>query len=184
MRRLKNCQGETDEFLSAIDNFGRNLGTCFLQLPPNFTPKSYKELEAYLKTLPENFKLTIELRHPEWFRDNEIANDTFDMVKNLGFGMVITDSAGRRDCVHMRLTNGEAFIRFVGNSLHPSDFTRIDDWIQRLKKWLKQGLDTVYFMMHMHDEKNSPELISYTIKEFNKHCGFDIKEPVFYNNGG
>ena len=183
MKRLKNCERETDQFLKAIDDFGVNLGTCFLQMPPNFTPKSHTELEAYLSSLPKNFELCVELRHPEWFKDNEIANDTFEMISRLGFGTVITDASGRRDCVHMRLTNSEAFIRFVGNSLHPTDYTRIDDWVQRLKKWLGDGIERVYFMMHMHDEKDSPELAAYTIKELNRHCKLEIKGPDFYNTG-
>jgi len=184
MRRLKNCERETDEFLKAIEGFGVNLGTSFLQMPPNYPPKNYKELEVYLKTLPKNFKLTVELRHPEWFKDSGPVNETFDAVRKLGHGMIITDAAGRRDCLHMRLTNGEAFVRFVGNSLHPTDYTRIDEWVQRLKKWLTGGIERVYFIMHMHDEKDSPELTAYTIKELNKHCKLDLKGPEFYGDSG
>jgi len=180
IRRLKNCERETAEFLKSISGFEDNLGTNFLQLAPNFAPKSSKELEAYLKALPDDTEVSIEFRHPEWFKDNEIANDTFSVMNELGYGSVITDTAGRRDCCHMRLTNSTAFIRFVGNSLHPSDYTRIDDWVQRLKKWLGAGMETIYFMMHMHDEKDSPELTAYTIQQLNKHCKLNLIEPVFY----
>ena len=149
MRRLKNCERETDVFLKAMEGFGENLGTSFLQMPPNFTPKSHKELEAYLTALPKDFKLSIELRHPEWLKDNEIANETFEMIRKLGFGMVITDTSGRRDCLHMHLTNSEAFIRFVGNSLHPTDYTRIDDWVQEIKEMAWPGNRT-YILYDAH----------------------------------
>lgn len=181
MKRLKNCENETNAFYKAIDGFGGNLGTSFLQLPPNFTPKSHEQLTAYLKSLPKDADVSVEFRHPEWFKDNEIANDTFAMINELGFGSVITDTSGRRDCAHMRLTNSTAFIRFVGNSLHLTDYTRIDDWVKRLKKWLAGGLETVYFMMHMHDEKDSPELTAYTIRQMNKHCKLDLNEPILFN---
>jgi hypothetical protein len=36
-------------------------------------------------------------------------------------------------------------------------------------------------MMHMHDESDSPELITYAIRQLNKNCKLDIKEPLFYN---
>jgi uncharacterized protein YecE (DUF72 family) len=183
MRRLKNCERETDEFITAMQGFGENLGINFLQMPPNFTPKSLPDMERYLRALPKDLKVCVEFRHPEWLKDNEAANDAFALLKDLKMGSVITDTAGRRDCAHMRLTNGTAFIRFVGNSLHPTDFTRIDDWVKRLKKWLGSGLETLYFMMHMHDEADSPELTTYTIRQINKHCKLDIKEPVFYNQG-
>lgn len=179
MRRLKNCERETDEFIAAMEGFGGNLGISFLQMPPNFTPKSLPDMEKYLKSLPIDMDVTVEFRHPEWFKD-ESSNAAFAMLKELKMGSVITDAAGRRDCVHMRLTNSTAFIRFVGNSLHPTDFKRIDDWVKRLKKWLGSGLETLYFMMHMHDEAHSPELATYTIRQMNKHCKLDLKEPVFY----
>jgi hypothetical protein len=38
-------------------------------------------------------------------------------------------------------------------------------------------------MMHMHDEKDSPELVTFAIKKLNKECGLDLKVPVFYDNG-
>jgi uncharacterized protein YecE (DUF72 family) len=183
IRRLKDCEAETTRFISVINGFGKNLGTTFLQMPPNFTPKSLPELEKYLQSLPKNLDVCVELRHPDWFKDNEAANKAFAVMKKLKIGTVITDAAGRRDCVHMRLTNGEAFIRFVGNSLHKTDFTRVNDWVKRIKKWLQSGIDTVYFLMHMHDEKDSPELVTYAIKKLNKECNLNLLVPTFYDGG-
>jgi hypothetical protein len=45
----------------------------------------------------------------------------------------MSDTYGRRDCVHMELTTPEATIRFAGNNLAPSDYTRLDAWVERLK---------------------------------------------------
>lgn len=97
-------------------------------------------------------------------------------------GSVITDTAGIREGVHMRLTTPETFIRFVGNSLHKSDYARIDDWVKRLKQWHGKGLKESYFFMHMHDERYSPELSKYLIEQLNKKCGTSIKVPKFYND--
>ena len=88
---------------------------------------------------------------------------------------MITDTAGRRDCVHMYLTVPKAFIRFVGNSLDNSDYTRIDDWVKRINYWLDNGLEELYFFMHMHDETYSPELSSYLIDKLNTVCGLSLK---------
>ena len=79
----------------------------------------------------------------------------------------------------MRLTKPDAFIRFVGNGLHPTDYVRIDSWVQRVKHWLKEGIQRVYFFMHQHEEIHSPELSKYLIQQLNKHCGLAIPEPVF-----
>ncbi len=46
----------------------------------------------------------------------------YNNLRNLGMGLIITDTAGRRDVVHMHLPVPRALIRFVGNSLHPTDY--------------------------------------------------------------
>lgn len=79
----------------------------------------------------------------------------------------------------MWLTTPEASIRFVGNGLHHTDYTRIDDWVQHIRQWMEQGIEKVDFFMHQHEELHSPELSRYLIQELNKHCGTKIPEPVF-----
>lgn len=92
---------------------------------------------------------------------------------------MITDTAGRRDCAHMELTVPKTFIRYVGNSLHPTDYTRCDDWVNRIQYWLNKGLQELYFFMHMHDEAYSPELTVYLVDQLNERCGLDLKKPEF-----
>jgi len=64
--------------------------------------------------------------------------------------------------------------------LHPTDQTRIDDWINRIKYWLDKGLQELYFFMHMHDEAFSPELTVYLVDKLNKTCGLDLKKAAIY----
>ena len=94
-------------------------------------------------------------------------------------GAVITDTAGRRDCAHMYITIPKTFIRYVGNSLHKTDYPRIDDWVDRIKYWLDNGMKEIYFFMHMHDEAKSPELTVYLVDKLNKVCGLDLQKPKF-----
>ena len=101
------------------------------------------------------------------------------MLQRNNVGSIITDAAGRRDCVHMRLTTPQAFIRFVGNGLHPTDYTRIDAWVERIATWLHAGIEKIYFFMHQHEELHSPELCRYLIRQLNDRCKANIKEPVF-----
>jgi len=105
--------------------------------------------------------------------------DLLSYLRDNNMGAVITDTAGRRDCAHMYLTIPKAFIRFVGNSLHPTDFTRIDDWVKRLKYWLNNGLKELFFFVHMHDEATSPELALYLVDRINKECNLELKKPQF-----
>jgi len=180
-KRLKECEEITKAFYKSIKNFGENLGECFLQLPPNFAPKNFEIMKLYLESLPDDIPVSVELRHAGWFSDTKIYDDTFKMMSKLNVGAVMTDTPGRRDLIHMRLTNGTAFIRFVGSNLDKTDFTRVDEWVKRLKKWINPGLEKLYFLIHQPDEQYTPELIAYTIRQFNKQCKLDIPEVTFFD---
>ena len=167
---FKDKQFLTDTYLESIITFGEHLGPVFLQVSDKFGPKRKEELFEYLESLPKDVQFFLEVRHPEWF--TKPANEElFKKLKQLKIGAVITDTAGRRDCCHMHVTIPKTFIRFVGNSLHKTDFPRIDAWVDRMKYWLDNGMQEIHFFMHMHDEATSPELTVYLVEKMNKACG-------------
>ena len=83
--------------------------------------------------------------------------------------------------MHMRLTNNEAFIRYVGAN-HLSDYSRLDDWVIRLKEWVDLGLEKIHFFIHQNLEVESPLLATYFIKKLNKELGVNLKIPNEENN--
>jgi len=179
IRRLKNADEITTQFYEGIMAFGDKLGPLFLQLGDNYTPKSFDDMKVYLEHLPKDVPVFLEVRHKEWFANAEVKEQLFNTLKELGIGAVITDASGRRDCVHMELPTPHAFIRFVGNSLDKTDYKRVDDWVARIKDWSEQGLQSVWFFMHQHDERYSPELADYVSAELNKALGLNLHRPVF-----
>jgi uncharacterized protein YecE (DUF72 family) len=172
-------EDKTDAFLDGILAFGSHLGPVFLQVSDKFSPKRKENLLNYLESLPKDLQFFLEVRNPEWFANSEENRKLLKRLSELKVGYVITDAAGRRDCVQMYLTIPKAFIRFVGNSLDPTDYTRIDDWVNRIKYWLDNGLQELYFFMHMHDEAYSPELSVYLVDKLNDVCGLSLQKPVF-----
>lgn len=176
---LKGKDFISNEFFRGITAFGEHLGPIFVQVSDTFTPNRKAELFDYLRSLPTDLQFFLEVRHPDWFGKQPIREELFATLKELKIGAVITDTAGRRDCPHMHLTVPKVFIRYVGNSLHPSDYTRTDAWITRMKYWLDHGLEELYFFMHMHDEATSPELTVYLIDKMNAACGLDLIKPKF-----
>jgi uncharacterized protein YecE (DUF72 family) len=168
----------TDAFLESIVTFGEHLGPVFLQVSDKFGPKRKEELFQYLGSLPKDVQFFLEVRHPDWFI-KPTSEELFQKLRQLKIGAVITDTAGRRDCCHMYLTIPKTFIRFVGNSLHKTDFPRIDAWVQRIKYWLENGIQEIHFFMHMHDEATSPELTVYLNEKLNKECGLNLPVPKF-----
>ena len=178
IKRLKNAEEFTNAFLKSISNFGKHLGPSFLQLADNFLPKNFEILEAYLKSLPKDFDLYLEVRHKDWF-EKENREKLFNLLHDCNMGWVLTDTSGRRDVLHMQMPVPRTFIRYVGENLHPTDFTRVDDWAKRIKKWKTAGIHDVYFFIHQREELYAPELAKYTIETFNKVCDLTIPVPQF-----
>jgi hypothetical protein len=79
----------------------------------------------------------------------------------------------------MELTVPKTFIRYVGNSLNATDYARTNVWIECMKHWLKNGLEELYFFMHMYDEAYSPELTVYLVGKLNETCGLQLQKPRF-----
>ena len=179
IRRLKNADDITTIYYEGIMAFGDKLGPLFLQLSDNYTPKSFPELKAYLERLPKDVPVFVELRHKEWFADTTVRVQVFELFHQLNIGAVITDATGRRDVVHMELPTPHAFIRFVGNSLHRSDYARCDEWVERIKQWRNMGLQSAWFFMHQHDERYSPELADYVVEKLNQELGTQLLRPKF-----
>jgi len=183
IRRLKNAEDITTSYYEGVMAFGDKLGPMFLQLSDNYTPKSFPELKVYLEQLPKDVPVFVELRHKEWFAVPENSEKVFKLFHDLNIGAVITDATGRRDVVHMNLPTPHAFIRFVGNGLvggnFDSDKARLDEWVARIKQWQQQGLRSVWFFMHQHDERYSPILADYVTDKLNKALGTQLLRPKF-----
>lgn len=178
IRQLKNADKETGRYIDHMKSFGDKLGPAFLQLSDRFGVNRSDVVEDYIKRLPRDFKTIVEFRHKDWFMTSHTVDNIFKLFCELKIGTVITDTSGRRDCLHMKLTTPLAFIRFVGNNMHPTDFARIDSWAERVSNWIEKGLREIYFFIHNHEELNSPELCKYAIEQFNKRCGTSLKAPV------
>jgi uncharacterized protein YecE (DUF72 family) len=177
-----NLKGKNDlvgAFLQGIMAFEEKLGPIFLQMSDAFSPNRKQELFDFMASLPVDLDFFLEVRHPAWFSNEEHFGAMCQFLTSHKMGLVITDTAGRRDCAHMHLTMPKAFVRYVGNSLHPSDYTRIDAWIERMQHWMSKGIEELYFFMHMHDEATSPELTVYLVDKMNAACGLDLIKPKF-----
>ena len=167
------------EFCRSIMGLEKYLGTSFLQLGPAFSPEYADKLEDFLAALPHDYKLAIEFRHPDWFKGDNFEQIA-QIMENYQAGTVMTDVAGRRDVLHMRPTTPTVMLRFVGNDLHPTDFERVDVWVQRFKNWLDKGLEEIYFFAHEPNNDDAPQLATYFIREMNTHCGLNLKVPKSY----
>jgi uncharacterized protein YecE (DUF72 family) len=160
IRRLKNADELTVQYIAGVKAFGENLGPSLLQLGDNFSPKSFPELKAYLEAFPKDFQIFVELRNKDWWTTEWLAK-LDDLFYNNHVGFAITDAAGRRDCVHMHLTIPKAFIRFASTDDTELDKRRLAQWALRLLDWKKKGLQSAGFFITGPVEYKTPELCRY-----------------------
>ena len=180
-RKLRECREWIHRTVEMCHLFGEKLGMPFLQLSPYFSPNDLYLLELFLKDWPSEITIAIEIRNHDWFA-NQLYFDKFsEVLEQHNHCFVISDVAGRQDVLHQRLTTNKAFVRFVANDLHTSDFERIDQWVARLANWLENGLEECWFFVHQPDEVHCPELIRYFIQSINKATNLEIPDLHFYN---
>lgn len=165
-----------DEYLIGAANLKDKLGTLFLQMHGNFGPKNWDRVVRFVEYWPKEFPLAMEFRHTDWFNDAKTAEELYHLLEENDITNIIVDTAGRRDIMHMRLTNNEAFIRYVGAN-HKSDYTRLDDWVERLEDWTSKGLTNINFFVHQNMELESPLLSAYFIEKLNKKLGTNLHIP-------
>lgn len=173
---LNDIEQPVEEFLNSVINFKEKLGTVFLQMRDNFAPKYFDRVVRFIESWPKEIPLAVELRHKEWFNDPEVADELYRLMEKNNAANVIVDTAGRRDLMHMRLTSSEAFVRYVGAN-HSSDYTRLDEWVDRLEVWKNQGLQKIHFFVHQNEERESPVLAAHFIKKINRKLGYQLKIP-------
>ena len=176
LKRLINAPELLPEYLDHTLLLKEKLGCIFLQMHNNFQPKNWDRVEKFVAAWPKEVPFAIEFRHTDWFNEELVAEKLYHLLETNDIANVLVDTAGRRDIMHMRMTNSEAFIRFVGAN-HPTDYERLDDWVARLGVWIEEGISKIDFFIHQNVEKESPLLATHFIKKMNEKYDFDLHLP-------
>ena len=180
-RDLGYGSGRIQEFCRSVAGLREKLGCCFMQLPPYFGVDRLPVLEQFFEKWSPEIHLAIEVRHESWFEQPEHFQKLVQLAEIQNVALVITDVAGRRDVLHLALTNDTAMVRFVGNGLHDTDYERIDEWVLQLKKWWENGLSEIYFFPHEPDNILAPEMTAYLYEKLQAYEDIDIRGPKLLN---
>jgi len=177
-RRLKDVDELVDISVTNMSNLKEKLGMPFLQMHNNFGPKDFDRVEAFVDNWKQyKMPLAMEFRKTDWYNDPDVSSLLYKLLEKNKITNVLVDTAGRRDLMHMRLTTPTAFVRWVGANEPASDRKRLDEWVERIASWKKQGLKELYFFVHQNIEKESPLLSAYFIEKLNKKIGTDLQIP-------
>lgn len=176
IKRLDGVEESVDLFVENASHLGDRMGVSFLQMHDNFAPRDFDRVQRFAEYWKFDIPVAVELRHCDWYSDPSLCEEVFDLFEKNKIVNILVDTAGRRDMMHMRLTTPTAFVRYVGSN-HPSDYLRLDKWVERIADWKKKGLKELYFFVHQFAEEESPKLSGYFIERLNKKVGTKLKVP-------
>ena len=145
-------------FVAALDGLREKMGCAFVQLPPYFGADRLPLIERFLQRWPRLLPLALEVRHESWFDDPFATERLMDTLAAHGVAAVITDVAGRRDVLHGYVTAPRTMVRFVGNGLIDSDFTRLEAWAGKLREW---NLPENFIFPHQPDNVLAPDIAAW-----------------------
>jgi len=172
--------GRLNTFCEVIQGLGEKLGICFMQMPPYFGYNKLGVLKHFFESYPTHtIPLALETRHVSWFHEPRHFEALSQLLEDFQVSSVITDVAGRRDVLHMGISTPHTMIRFVGNNLHPTDYSRIDAWVERLCQWFEEGLQTAYFFTHEPDNILAPDLSLYLAEKLLALGHVEVRGPRF-----
>ena len=160
--------GVTTDFINRMKGFQDKLGVSLMQLPDSYSAAAASELLQYLAALPAGYALAVELINEDWFSTESTFNALVEKLHRLDKTLVITDTPGRRDALHMQLSNATAFIRFTCLGWNELDLFRISQWKKQIQSWYLQGLERCYFFMDIRDKEGADDFINYVKEE----CSF------------
>ena len=108
-RGLLGCTDLTHIFLERMSQLGDRLGPLLIQFPASFiAAENFGILEAYLKTLPVDFRYALELRSRDW-RDPE----TLELLSS--YNVAWTLGVGAKGEDYRPITTDFTYLRWLGS---------------------------------------------------------------------
>jgi uncharacterized protein YecE (DUF72 family) len=146
-KRLVDAEKPLAAFLDVAGVLKKGLGPLFFQLPPNLK-KNVSVLTAFLKLLPDHFRVAFEFRHQSWFDD-----EVFELLRDRKVALCVADAEDDLE-VPFAATADWGYLR-----LRRPEYSKAE-----LKKWAKQiqaqkWQDCFVFFRH-EDEGKGPEMTS------------------------
>jgi uncharacterized protein YecE (DUF72 family) len=163
---LSDCQSEMTAFLKSMEILDERLGPLLLQFP-YFNKNVFasrepfeKLLYGFLKTLPKDFQIAVEIRNKNW-----IGREFLDLLREHSVSFVVTAQAwmpGIETLAGNPVTGACCYVRFMGdrkaiesktqkwNTLIEDRTEEMAVWANELKKIVAQGIKTYAFFSNYY----------------------------------
>src|SRR5262245_2372139 len=168
-QRLRDYEEILDRFCERSRGLGETLGSVLIQLPPDFSPRSWNALESFIPTLPSDIRFAVEFRDDSWLGE-EFCERTLDLLTGHGVAVALVDSKliPREISLHLaehltgRLAGDFAYVRWMGPR-ELTEFSRIQinrdrelaEWAEAFEP-LRDRVETIYGYFNNHYQGHSP----------------------------
>lgn len=142
VRRLRDPEEPVRRFLDHSEPLAPKTGPVLVQLPPDLR-LDLERLEAFLDVWPRSRRVAVELRHRSW-----MVRDTFDLLREKGAALVLTDRDGRpQEPLERTATWG--YVRLHHGTAEPRPCygeAALQSWVDRIASLWAHGEEVyVYF---------------------------------------
>jgi len=174
-QQLCNVNQLLTDFILRLEPLAENLGPFMIQLPAQFSPQQLDDLAAFIQILPQGFKFSVEVRHPDFFNrkdeekalnqllhHNQVERVCFD--SRALFSRKASNKAEKEAQkkkpnlpVHAVSTSQHPVVRFIGNRDQEQSKVYWQPWVKKLSDWMAEGKKP-YIFIHSPDNAFAPEL--------------------------
>jgi len=172
----------TDKFWRVFGQLGEKLGPSFFQFSDKQGHEILGDLGTLLKKTPPQYKIGVELRHPDFYENNELLTDVVDFLASHNAFPVISDTLGRREVLHQSFVGDTAFVRFLGENGEDRDQERLEYWLERIIELQASGLRELFFFIHQPDEENSAFYFEWFSSVLNSVKDIEVKAITLYSS--
>lgn len=173
--KLAGAEKETNQFFSRLAVLEERLGPFMLQLAADFGPERLPVLQRYLKQLPADFNIAVEVRNPAFYKERDTEQRLNDLLAELAVDRVMLDS---RPLFSARATNDSIrdaqrkkprlpantyelgkypVLRFIGHPTLEGSRQYFRPWQRKVARWVSEGRQPFIFM-HTPDNVYAPDL--------------------------
>jgi uncharacterized protein YecE (DUF72 family) len=147
MRKLKNVENQTNDFMKTISELKEKLGPILFQFPPSFK-KDLSVLKDYLPLLKKQKQLVFEFRNHTWHSD-----DCFSLLADNNIAFCIYDMGDFQ--TPKVLTSDMIYIRFHGTTGKYGG-TYPDEILKGWALWIKKNSKKVkYCYAYFNNDLNA-----------------------------
>ncbi|NJN80318.1 MAG: DUF72 domain-containing protein [Anaerolineales bacterium] len=190
------------EFTNVMKPLASRLGPMFLQLPPSYSSKLIEDLAKFLESFPKDVRLGVEVRHLDWF-DEENRTSLNQLLTENNMARVVIDTRPIRNMagdesikgstyesliearerkpdvpVFEEQTTDFTFLRYIGHPEMSQNTVWVEEWVKRIADQISTQ-NEAYVFCHTPDNYLAP----YLCKEIYQRVASQVKIPELPWNG-